>query len=717
MVGNKGFVAPEDAASHEREATRPLLDMRASDGPRFVAMLRLSRALGWVLAALGLSVLLGWLLGVPLLTRVYPGMPSMKAYTAFAFVLLGVAQVTDSTRAYRLCGSTVLALTLLTWLEYALERSLGLTWWRTAGAGPLEVQARMSPSAAIGCALLAVGLMCRESRRLDVLRQATTLLAGALAFLALCGYLYDVRSLYTLGPYASMALHTSMGILLCSVSLLCRRPDAGVMMLLTSNSSSGLLVRRLLPALVLVPMGLGWLRLAGQDAGLYDTRFGVALLVLSSVLGLTTLTVFIATTLHRSERAHKRALDELAQRERELAQGAERLAFLAERLGAVIGESCVVRLIAADGRHLELTGSVYHPDPELQKVACEMFALSPQRLGEGPSGRSAETGETIRLANLDPATFSALAPERYRPMVERLGITSSLTVPLKANGRVLGIINLSRGRGKPPYSLADQRFAEDIADRAALALENASLLAELERRVSVRTAELENANRELETFSYSVSHDLRSPLRAIDGFSQALLQDYGDRLDPQAQHYLSRIRAGTTRMSALIDDLLNLARIGREEVRKEELDLCTLASAVVEELKKREPARQLEVELGTGLKASGDPRLLCIVLENLLGNAFKFTSKTAEARVQVGCEEQAGERVFFVRDNGAGFDMALAERLFSPFHRLHHRSDFEGTGVGLATVQRIVTHHGGRVWAHAEVGRGATFFFTLGEAR
>jgi len=240
------------------------------------------------------------------------------------------------------------------------------------------------------------------------------------------------------------------------------------------------------------------------------------------------------------------------------------------------------------------------------------------------------------------------------------------------------------------------------------------LNAELEQRVVERTAELAAVNKELESFSYSVSHDLRSPLRSIDGFSQALLEDYNDKLDAQAQNYLHRVRAASQRMAQLIDDMLNLSRVSRGEMRREEIDLSRMARDITEQLQRAQPERIVEVKIEDGIKARGDDRLLRIALENLLGNAWKFTSKQPSSRIEFGVQAgDAGEDVFFVRDNGAGFDMAYADKLFGAFQRLHSIDEFEGTGVGLATVQRIIRRHGGRIWAESQPGRGATFYFTL----
>jgi len=227
-------------------------------------------------------------------------------------------------------------------------------------------------------------------------------------------------------------------------------------------------------------------------------------------------------------------------------------------------------------------------------------------------------------------------------------------------------------------------------------------------------AELETAFKELETFSYSVSHDLRAPLRRIDGFARAVMEDFGDGLGPQGREHLERVQAAAASMGHLIDDLLQLARVTRTPVRREQVDLAAIGREVVSGLQREARGRQVEfTTAAAAMVADGDPRLLRLALENLIGNAWKFTGVRARAVIEMGQTTHDGQRAYFVRDNGAGFDMAHAGRLFAPFERLHAAHEFPGTGIGLATVQRIVRRHGGRVWAHAQAGRGATFYFTL----
>lgn len=282
------------------------------------------------------------------------------------------------------------------------------------------------------------------------------------------------------------------------------------------------------------------------------------------------------------------------------------------------------------------------------------------------------------------------------------------------NGKVAWIrdeaILVRDGEGSPLFW---QGVMYDITDQKRAEEEVRGLNEELEQRVRQRTAQLEAFNSELEAFSYSISHDLRAPLRAIDGFSQILLEDYEDKLDAEGKSYLRRVSAASRRMGQLIDDLLDLSRMTRGQMRRERVNLSALAQAIVEEFRNTQPEHEVEVIVQEGLVANGDGSLLRAVLENLLGNAWKFTKNQPHPKIEFGLLENEDTPTYYVRDNGVGFDMAYADKLFGAFQRLHSLSEYEGTGIGLATVQRIIYRHGGRVWAKGEVAKGATFHFTL----
>jgi signal transduction histidine kinase len=255
-----------------------------------------------------------------------------------------------------------------------------------------------------------------------------------------------------------------------------------------------------------------------------------------------------------------------------------------------------------------------------------------------------------------------------------------------------------------------QRQARLLQDSEQHARELAAVRADLVR-------DLEHKNRELESFSYAVSHDLRAPLRRIENFARALTESQAGKLDDSGVRFLSRIQEASQQMSQLIDDVLHLSRLTRAELRDQELDLSAIVAMVLDRLKEAEPERQVELKIRPGVIATGDAQLIRVALHNLLENAWKFTSKLVEARIEFGVTNIGGEPTYFVRDNGAGFDMNYVERLFGPFQRLHLSSEFPGTGIGLATVQRIIHRHGGRVWAEGTVGQGATFHFTIGRSR
>jgi signal transduction histidine kinase len=304
----------------------------------------------------------------------------------------------------------------------------------------------------------------------------------------------------------------------------------------------------------------------------------------------------------------------------------------------------------------------------------------------------------------DKVTSSRLMPDCYEytdffPNLAGGGKwLHSITVKMKdINGATIGAIETLN-------DITDRKVAEQALQEA---------YNELDERVKARTRDLEAANRELESFAYSVSHDLRQPLRAIDGFSQALLEEYDEKLDEEGREYLGRLRAGSQRMGLLIDNILRLSRLSREEMHCQDVDLSAIAAEIADELRASDPARRGDFIITPGLTVHGDPALLRIALQNLLANAWKFTSQKECARIELGTREVDGERAFHVSDNGAGFDMAYGDKLFGVFQRLHGAKEFPGTGIGLAIVQRVIHRHGGRVWAEAEVGKGACFYFTV----
>ena len=317
--------------------------------------------------------------------------------------------------------------------------------------------------------------------------------------------------------------------------------------------------------------------------------------------------------------------------------------------------------------------------------------------------------------------------EAFAPL-RMLGMIALILGGACAVAAVSGGIAFSLSAAKPISKLkyANDRFAKgdmdyrvDISNRdeiGDLARSFNNMAGKLAHEIDEhKRAEIEltATNKELEAFCYSVSHDLRAPLRSVDGFSKALVEDFGDKLDSQGKDYVRRVRRASQRMGQLINDLLSLSRITRSELHHEKVDLSEIAQKIVTELQEKESKRQVEVVIPKGIVVDGDARLLLIVMENLLYNAWKFTGKQPHARIEFGAKQNENKTVYFVNDDGTGFDMAYANKLFGTFQRLHAPAEFEGTGIGLATVQRIIHRHGGRIWAKGAVGQGATFYFTV----
>jgi PAS domain S-box-containing protein len=302
------------------------------------------------------------------------------------------------------------------------------------------------------------------------------------------------------------------------------------------------------------------------------------------------------------------------------------------------------------------------------------------------------------------------------------GIVAAFVIPVFIGNEITGFLEFFATSARPPdadvldaINSVSSQLAR-LIERGRAADKLSQLNAELEDRVTRRTAELEAANRELSSFSYTIAHDMRAPVRAINGFSEMVLSASMDKLDPVSLGHLRRVVAGSHRMSELIDDLLNLARLSRQEMARRDFNLSDVGSSVAAALAAATPAHRVELEIAPDLVANGDPGLMHAVLDNLLGNAWKFTAKTPAPRVELGSVQRDGSIAYYVRDNGAGFDMKYVHKLFAPFQRLHHSSEFEGTGIGLATVKRIIERHGGAVWAESAVNAGTTVYFTLGAA-
>jgi PAS domain S-box-containing protein len=317
-----------------------------------------------------------------------------------------------------------------------------------------------------------------------------------------------------------------------------------------------------------------------------------------------------------------------------------------------------------------------------------------------PSDRDGEEGKILNMI-MRGETLKHFETQRIGKHAKLIDVSLTISPIFNDDGKIVG----------------SSKIARDISELKRANNEIRQLNANLEQRVADRTAQLEAANKELESFSYSVSHDLRAPLRHINGFSGALLEDYNDILDETGKGYLRQVCEASQEMARLIDDVLQLARVTRSKLIPETVDLSEMANSIIADLRSGDPKRAVTVDIADGLSARGDRSLMHILLTNLLGNAWKFTSKTKRAEITFDEQQIEGKTVFFVRDNGAGFDMKFSDKLFGAFQRLHGTDEFEGTGIGLATVQRVINRHGGLVWAEGVIDAGATFYFMFSSVK
>jgi PAS domain S-box-containing protein len=390
-------------------------------------------------------------------------------------------------------------------------------------------------------------------------------------------------------------------------------------------------------------------------------------------------------------RKMRREIDERRKAEARLQQSEARLA----EITATLGEGVYV----LDGH-----GAITFVNPEAERLlgwsAFEMIGREAHRLfhGERPDGSVVHEEQCPMHQTFHRGVTYRSGDEWFQCKDGRFVPVSVVSTPIIRDGRPVGAVVSFRD------ITAQKRIAEELRHHRE----------ELEQRVEARTGELRKLNRELEAFSYSVSHDLRAPLRAINGYSGALREDYGHALPPDAHGYLDRVHAATIRMGELVDGLLNLSQVIRSEPDLSAVNLSELAAAIAASLRESEPKRGVEIAITPGIVATGDAALLRVLLENLFINAWKFTARRGEGRIEFGEERLGEERIFYVRDNGVGFDMQFAHRLFQPFERLHRHGEFAGNGIGLATVRRIVERHGGRVWATSGLGEGTTIHFSLG---
>lgn len=670
---------------------------------------RVARITAAASLAIAGATLIGWLTGIDMLTRPITGTASMRVNTALGIVLVAVAVLllrsalirerrrSDATppdeTIHRLRTAAIAATTaaaaigVLTLIEYLAGADLGIdeVLARDPAYFPsADHPGRPSAVTASMIAMIAVAIALTVSRaRLAIAaRQALAVGTLTLAMIALLSHVYGASVFFDVESRDATALTTAVSLMLVGVGVLCLCSRDGLMRVIGGSSAGGVTARRLLPIVMIgIPL-LGLLRLLGERQEIFDDRQGTAVFATSVVVLISISIVWVASQIDRHERFRLRF-------------EAERDRVKAMLDGLVANSSSVIVIEDAEGRYVvvnEAFGKLHKVNPD------DLVGRRPEDIAE----------------MFRPEEFAGIQNIRSRLREQRRPFTDEFTFGDDENAStiLLQAFPIDDPAGRP---LGFGVIATDISERHRQELQ----LARLNRDLSAETERARDAVSELESFAHTVSHDLRSPLRAIDGFSQIVEQEYRDRFDDRGRHYLDCIRAGAREMGELIDGLLEFSRLGRSELNYVDLDMTELARNAYEMLASEREGRDVRASFADLPPTRGDRRLIGAVFANLLSNAQKYSRPRDVAEIEVGFLPATDRNpvTYFVRDNGVGFKMKYAEKLFGVFERLHRSEDYEGSGVGLATVERIVKRHGGRVWAQSEPDVGTTISFQLGQPR
>lgn len=758
----------------------------------FVA--RIGAILSFVIAMIAME---GWLFHQSLLAGIFPPLSSMRFNTAVAMACSAVALLlihpfpTPRKRAIGglLLGSFALLVGALTLAEYLFQIDLRIDELFVKvppGSSEALIPARMGPNTAYCLTCCAAAIVCISLGRSGGIRaaQVFAFFSAFLAFTALMGYAYGASAFYGISSYTRMALNTTLGMLFLSVSILGLRPTSHLMAVLTSEGAGGLMLRRLLPIAILVPIVFGWLRLKGQIAGYYGLEFGTAILTTVSVLVFTVIAWRTATVLQAAN-TELRRWEEI---------------FRNASWGVCLADAATFRVILANSSLTKMHG--YDAGELVGQPLTSLF--SPERMSETErhlatvTDHGHDTFESVHVCK-DGSTIPVLVemvavPDNtgrplyiaanFQDISERkrreLDIRESERRLRQLADSMPQIVWMARPDGTVDYfnerwyefSGFDRERAvgdgwenilhsDDVEksiktwheavrsgkpyeiqhrflDRnrggyrwfLGRALPVCNATGEIVRWYGTWTdidaqkraeqeeqhmrAELELALRELDAFSYTVSHDLRAPLRAIDAFLGMIEEDVADVLSEESRHHFNMVRENSVKMNALITGLLAFARLSRQPLARQRVNTSHVAIQARDMVLADVAGGRPEIQISPLPDLDADPLLLLQVFTNLLSNAVKYSSGRSAPLIEVGCEPRDDQDIIFVRDNGVGFRMEYAHRLFGVFQRLHHEHEFEGTGVGLAIVHRIITRHGGNIWATSELDKGACFYFSMG---
>ena len=750
---------------------------------------------GAIAVALGLLCYFGLIFDIPLFHSVLTGFVQMNSVTALNFVLTGLSLTLVSGNMsgnkpifVKILSAAVFLLSMLSLLSVILGADISAD---IIFPQSLRSASIMSPLAAVIFVLLSIAfyLLVSASPRAGNFAQYLVLASGFFALLVFLGYLYDITAFYFAGTIYPMALNTSITFLVVCTGLLFLNTKTGLMSLMYGKSPSAILARRLIPAIVLFPVVLGWLRLAGQKAGLYNDATGVALFVVIIITSLFFFVLFTAKKLKMAEKERdtfeinlieseiklKAILDnspsaiylkdlnnkfimvnKTTQRNHNLTEkeilGKSLSDLFPNHPEAVAGyesnDKKVVlsgkahefeeEAVLADGKHTyfsqkfplkDLEGNVYavcgiSTDITFRKNATDkviaILESAPDAIVIVDIAGIVQVvnRQTEKLFGYDRNeiigySVEMLLPQevRSRHVHHRNGFVNDHSTRPMGSGLELFALKKNGDKFPVEISLSPIETAEGMLVSAAIRdITDRKLKDEKLKQLNIKLTE---SNNELESFSYSVSHDLRAPLRHIIGFGEKLKRISTGRLSDEELRLLLKITGSAEKMGRLIDDLLMFSRVGRTGLSISLLDMDKLAEEVISEISLSGKLYDYSINTNKMPEAKADPFQLKIVLHNLLGNAIKYTGSSPVKKIEIGGYVEGGDNIYFIKDTGCGFDMEYHDKLFGVFQRLHRDDEYEGTGIGLATVKRIISRHSGKIWAKSEIGKGSEFYFSL----
>ena len=667
---------------------------------KVLADVNVPKFFGFVSLFIGLIVAVGWIFDIALLTTLLPGLPEMKFNSALCFIFSGVCILSYSSKYNTVFQSLAIATFLIgfiTLFQYILSINLYIDELFITENKLDQFSShpgRMSPFTALSFSSIGFILLFYNSTQKFVifLVESLKIIIFYIAFLAFIGYLFGIKTLFFLAEYTYISLPTSLGIILLITALYLLDKNNFYNKILWSKGSGGIMVRKIIPFSLFLPI-LAGLVIFNSSIFAEEEQLAIVFYILLMIVLFTSIIWYNGYKLYVFDKQLIKLTEELFDKTYQLEETNKSL--LQE-----INNSKIItqQLNASEAKYRTVTENVNDLISILDKEGNYLFASnsSGDLLDFGP-----EELLGTNLFDLIHQDYKIV----FEPLMQQILM-----------GNEIGIITYKIKRKDNNYIWFESTFKLSEIDGEAVIISvsrDISQRVEAEETLKENTLQLEAANKELQAFSYSVSHDLRAPLRSITGFSRILVEEYESILDDEGKRLLQKVIKNSNKMGQLIDDLLAFSRLGRQEKIEDNIDIEALVKDAFNEIKHLYPDRKIRLNIKNPPLAFGDSSMLRQVIFNLVSNAIKYTGKKEEAIIEVGGSEKIGVVEYYFKDNGAGFDMAYVDKLFGVFQRLHTLEEFEGTGIGLALVQRIINRHGGRVWAEGVVEEGATFYFTL----